>query len=312
MEKEPLISIIIITYNSSKFILDTLESVKEQNYRNLELIVTDDCSLDNTVNICSNWIEDNKDRFVRTELITFKENTGIAPNCNRGLFKAKGEWIKLIGGDDALESFYCNHIINYAKKNPDALCIITNVTKYKDFFTENNIIFKSDLKKELIFKVDNSPQNQFQYLLYSNMIYTAGVIIHKKVYDNLGFYDEKYPFAEDFPFWIKITKSNIKIHFLDIYGAKYRIHSNSVQQIQSNVFWSKYRYSCYLFNIEKLKYYPHYERFLRRIILQAEYCCYKVFNNKKNVFISIVLFVFIFLPRFMLNMIVKKKLKNGF
>ena len=98
----PLVSIIVITYNSSKYVLETLESAKAQTYQNIELIVSDDCSTDNTVEICHNWIEQNKERFVRTELITVEKNTGIAPNCNRGVKAAKGEWVKLIAGDDVL------------------------------------------------------------------------------------------------------------------------------------------------------------------------------------------------------------------
>ena len=80
---QPLVSIVIITYKSSAYVLETLESAKAQTYRNIELIVTDDCSPDNTVEICKDWIENNKDCFVRTELITVPENTGISLNCNR-------------------------------------------------------------------------------------------------------------------------------------------------------------------------------------------------------------------------------------
>ncbi|GAB1452027.1 hypothetical protein MASR2M47_20830 [Draconibacterium sp.] len=100
--QNPLVSIVVITYNSSKFILDTLESAKEQTYQNLELIITDDCSTDNTIEICQNWIEKNSYRFVNTELITVEKNTGTAPNANRGLKVSKGEWIKFIAGDDFL------------------------------------------------------------------------------------------------------------------------------------------------------------------------------------------------------------------
>ena len=62
-EGNPLVSIIVITYNSSKYVLETLESAKAQTYQNIELIVTDDCSNDNTVEICRKWIEENKERF---------------------------------------------------------------------------------------------------------------------------------------------------------------------------------------------------------------------------------------------------------
>ena len=98
-DDQPLVSIVVITYNSSKYVLETLESAKEQSYQNLELIISDDCSFDDTVAICRNWIAKNKERFVRIELLSVDKNTGIPANCNRGVKVAKGEWVKLIAGE---------------------------------------------------------------------------------------------------------------------------------------------------------------------------------------------------------------------
>ena len=93
--KQPLVSIIVVTYNSSKYVLETLESVRKQTYQNIELIITDDCSLDDTLEICNEWVEGNKKRFVRTNIVTVEKNTGIPSNCNRGIKKSTGKWIKL-------------------------------------------------------------------------------------------------------------------------------------------------------------------------------------------------------------------------
>jgi len=135
----PLVSIIVITYNSSKYVLETLESAKAQTYQNIELIVTDDCSTDDTVEICGNWIEKNKERFVRTELVKSDTNTGIAPNCNRGLKVAKGEWVKYIAGDDILFSDCINQNINYILSNPTASFIFSDLKiigeKYREVYS---------------------------------------------------------------------------------------------------------------------------------------------------------------------------------
>ena len=85
----PLVSIIVITYNSSKYVLETLESAYNQTYQNIELIISDDCSTDDTVEVCKKWVDEHKDRFVRSEIITTPVNTGIPVNCNRGLYKEK-------------------------------------------------------------------------------------------------------------------------------------------------------------------------------------------------------------------------------
>ena len=56
----PLVSVIAVTYNSSAYILETLESIKNQTYSNLEIIITDDCSTDITISTINNWLESNK------------------------------------------------------------------------------------------------------------------------------------------------------------------------------------------------------------------------------------------------------------
>ncbi|MDP5081486.1 MAG: glycosyltransferase family 2 protein [Winogradskyella sp.] len=125
----PLVSIIILTYNSSKYVLETLESAKAQSYRNIELIVSDDCSTDNTVEICEIWIEANKDCFIKSEIICTETNTGIPANCNRALNNAKGEWIKYIAGDDILEKECITSFVNFCLSEPKAR-IVESISQF--------------------------------------------------------------------------------------------------------------------------------------------------------------------------------------
>ena len=97
-----LVSVAVVTYNSSKTVVETLDSIANQTYPDLELIVSVDCSTDNTVEICREWIEAHKERFVRTELLTVEKNTGVSANMNRGADACQGEWVKDIAGDDVL------------------------------------------------------------------------------------------------------------------------------------------------------------------------------------------------------------------
>jgi len=65
-----LVSIIVVTYNSSKFITETLNSVSNQTWEDIELIITDDCSEDDTIEICRKWLKKNKDRFSSVQIKT--------------------------------------------------------------------------------------------------------------------------------------------------------------------------------------------------------------------------------------------------
>ena len=114
-DNKPLVSVVVLTYNSSQYVIETLESIKAQTYNNLELIITDDCSEDSTVTLCRDWICVNNNRFVRAELIVSKVNTGIPANCNRGCRAARGEWFKEIAGDDILLEECMNPFLLYSK-----------------------------------------------------------------------------------------------------------------------------------------------------------------------------------------------------
>ena len=78
IEKLPLVSIVVVTYNSAKYVLDVLECIKEQTYANIELIISDDASQDETLDVCKNWIEHNRDRFKFFQLLCSSQNTGTA------------------------------------------------------------------------------------------------------------------------------------------------------------------------------------------------------------------------------------------
>ena len=103
VDSQVVVTVSVITYNSSKFVLETLESIKAQTYQPLILNVCDDCSTDDTVEICEKWIDKNKDRFIEAKIIVPEHNTGIPGNINRGIDACKTEWLKFIAGDDLLK-----------------------------------------------------------------------------------------------------------------------------------------------------------------------------------------------------------------
>lgn len=225
-DKNPLVSIIVITYNSAKFVLETLESAKAQTYQNIELIISDDCSSDNTIEICKEWLKDNKDRFVNTELITVEQNTGIPANCNRGVKASKGEWIKLIAGDDALIGDCIDKNLQYTNKNSFAKVVVSKVARYIETFEKENFSHFTSHKDSLFFSVNAS--QQYDLLLRMNRVWTTpSTFISKEIYQ-LVKYDERFRMLEDYPFWLNLTKSKIKIYYFDELTVNYRQSINSV------------------------------------------------------------------------------------
>lgn len=130
---EPLVSIIIPTYNQKDFVRETLESVLAQTYSNIEIIVTDDGSTDGTVYILQEYVS----RYpTKIKLITSNKNTGITKNANRGLKAVKGEFIAWLGGDDLMLPDKIKKQVELLRSRPDAVGCIHEAE-----------VFESDSKK---------------------------------------------------------------------------------------------------------------------------------------------------------------------
>lgn len=231
----PLVSIVIITYNSSAYVLETLESAKAQTYRNIELIVSDDCSPDNTVQICKDWIQENSEFFVRTELITVPANTGTSQNGNRGMKAASGEWIKVIAGDDILMDNCILDFLSYAEKNPEAEFIISGL----DEIDSNSQLIKSKntLGNDLRFYFSGKTANEQlkNYARWPVFLNSPTFFFKKDSIAAIGYLDGEFKIYEDMCFIYKINGNNKKIYYLNKSTVKYRIHENSVSRISNKL-----------------------------------------------------------------------------
>jgi alpha-1,3-rhamnosyltransferase len=237
--EQPLVSIIVITYNSSKYVLETLESAKAQTYQNIELIVSDDCSTDNTVEICREWIENNKERFVRTELITAEKNTGIPANCNRGVKAAQGEWVKLIAGDDILlpETIF---IYNKIVTNKSQI-IVSRMYDFYDFDLNN----LNEININTFFLDQTTPEDQFTYFLKNLYITTPTLFCRRSKVIELRGFDERYKLVEDIPFFLKCTYNNVFIEYSPEITVLHRRHKFALTSKNSTTIIPNYIIQVY-------------------------------------------------------------------
>lgn len=225
----PLVSVCVITYNSSKYVLETLDSIKEQTYQNIELIVSDDCSKDETVAICRDWMKKNKERFVRTKLIESEINAGIPANCNRGFKGAKGEWVKYIAGDDALYPDSIELYTDFIALHPEVRIIHARMDHYNDSFSS------SISNKEYLIKYYASfskgerfnSKRQYNLLCISNSIAAPTVFMQYSLWQEMNGFDECISMCEDWPMWLKITNVGIPFYFIDKSTVKYRVMLDS-------------------------------------------------------------------------------------
>ena len=112
MEKT-LVSIVVPVYNSEKFILDTIDTVEKQSYKNWELIFVDDCSKDNSTKIIKERIKDDN----KIKLIELKKNSGAATARNVGIDESKGSYIAFLDSDDLWKKEKLENQLAFVKEN---------------------------------------------------------------------------------------------------------------------------------------------------------------------------------------------------
>ena len=229
----PLVSIIVTTYNSAKFVVETLESAKAQTWQNIELIVSDDCSTDNTVELCRKWITINKDRFVRTEIITVPQNTGVSANCNRCISASHAEWIKFIAGDDILLPGCITDNMQFVNANNNAAIVFSQVLLYQDDFTKDKFVtavpgqFPMNLMNPVY-----SAADQYKLLLLSDRItYTPSYFFKKRTLLEVGGYDEENKLVEDYPMWLKLTEAGNTLFYFHKATVGYRRHQQALNNM---------------------------------------------------------------------------------
>ena len=241
MDSQVVVTVSVITYNSSKFVLETLESIKAQTYQPLILNVCDDCSTDDTVEICEKWIDKNKDRFIETKIIVPEHNTGISGNINRGIDACKTEWLKFIAGDDLLKPQCIEEYIKYVIVHPDIVVAFSRVDVFgpvKEVVGDVNKVFDYSF-----FKL--SPSEQYDRLVFKGNCIPASTSFFNMIrLRELNIRaDERIPLLDDYPMWINMLKKSVLFHFVDKALVYYRVGGISSGKSIS----SRYRQSLELF-----------------------------------------------------------------
>lgn len=156
MLKTPLVSFVVTSYNYEKYILRTLESIKNQSYANFEIIVVDDCSNDNSCQIVENFIADNQD--LRITLIKQEINQGQLSAMQRGLKEAQGQFVSFIDSDDILfEDYAKTHVrIHLATSVAFTSCQIAEIGEDDEIHTFKSISSPHSDSLDVLFAGENT------------------------------------------------------------------------------------------------------------------------------------------------------------
>ncbi|GEL12392.1 hypothetical protein SAMN05192550_2257 [Flavobacterium glycines] len=199
-----LVSIIVPCYKQAHYLSEALQSVLEQRYSNWECIIVNDGSPDNTEIIAKEWIE----KDVRFQYL-YKENGGLPSARNKGIQKAKGEFIVALDADDILHPDYLRKLVPVLHTDKN----LAIVGCYSKFFIDKVANVVHDLKPK---------GNNYRDLMYQNHL-VATSLYRKKCWEEVGGYDESMKKGfEDWEFWLNITKRGWQFQFVEEFLFYYR------------------------------------------------------------------------------------------
>ena len=217
MYNKHLVSIITASYNYEDYIKDTIESVINQTYENWELIIVDDGSTDNSVEVIKSYCEqDNRIKLYQHENGL---NRGLPETLKLGISKANGEWISFLESDDKYMPEYLEEKIKVIENNPETEFI------YSDFESfEGKGVDKTDFHKYFRRKYRKSDLSLD--LLKQNWICTFSIVmLRKELIDGCDF-NTPIPALLDWWLWVQISQKT-KFYYLDKKLTMWRIHSDS-------------------------------------------------------------------------------------
>ena len=282
-----LVSVIVISYNSVETIIETLNSVRCQSYDNIELIVADDCSRDDTVSVAQQWLNDNGGAFRGGfKFLVSRENKGVCSNLNRAILNSNGIWIKIIAADDILLPNCCLDYVTYVSNHPDSHFVTSYESQYLNTFEEKNCIRKQYATRNLsIF--EKNPELQLREMAYKIFVMAPTMFFSRSLFDKVEGFDENFVY-EDHPFYLRILEHNYKVNFMPFVSVGYRIHDSS---FNSNKKLFNYRLSRESKRFRYQKCWKYYST-RRKIAVNTYYRMLDVLEylhlNKKTKFSSLI------------------------
>ena len=208
-----MVSAIITTYNREKLLEKCLKSIVNQTYKDIEIIVIDDGSTDNTSEIVKRFNDD------RISYYNFGRTKNVSHLRNEGIKISKGEYIAFCDDDDLWMENKIETQIKY-------------FTKEKIVCSNGNVIDDNDLV--ILKEINNYNKDMYfdlAFMLKDNRMLTSSILVSKDVFLNVGLFDESHKSrGEDYDMWIRFADSKYKVKYLTEPLVSYRVHTGNLSR----------------------------------------------------------------------------------
>lgn len=228
------ISIIMGIYNCAGTLQEAVDSIIKQTYKEWELIMCDDCSTDNTLQIALQYKKKYPDKII---VLKNKRNRRLAYSLNHCLTRASGEYIARMDGDDISLPDRFEKQVKYLKDHPEIDLVGTAIQRFND-----------DGMADIVYAVD-APN--YYTLRYSMPFHHATIVARRYVYDRLGGYTvaERTNRAQDYDLWFRFYNEGFKGSNLREPLYLVREDAAAIRRRTFNVRWNAYKTTIYGFDL---------------------------------------------------------------
>jgi glycosyltransferase involved in cell wall biosynthesis len=215
----PLVTVIATCFNHERFVVESLESIRAQIYPNIQLIIADDCSTDDSVPLIKEWL---RTTGTACTLIIHDENQGVCRTRNETLSHARGKYVSSISTDDSWLPEKLAVQVEQMEKLPHSVGAVYGDASRMD--EDGRPLPKTFI--EQIGTLERMPEGDiYETLLERNFIPT-GTLVRRECFEAVGPYDESLIY-EDWDMWLRIAR-RYEFAFTPRIGARYRVHEGSL------------------------------------------------------------------------------------
>lgn len=221
--QHPLVSVFTLIYNTGPYVIEALKSVRAQTYPNIEHIIIDDCSQDDSADVVWNWIQENQ--YPVTHFVRHTQNQGVCKSVNEAFRLAKGKYIAGISDDLWLPNQISHHV-DLLEASGDSFAL-----SYSDspMIDEQNQQYYGTLASKYYDLRYKWPSGYlFEQLLVENFIPSHTVLMRRDYVISEGLHDESLHF-EDHDMWLRLSK-NYQFVFSEYMGTLYRLRRGSLSK----------------------------------------------------------------------------------
>ncbi len=237
----PLVTVGVALYNHEKYIKECLESIVKQTYKNIELIVIDDGSSDNSYQIAKKYLQ--AQTYNKNFKIFTRQNKGMCKTLNEIAKMANGKYISFVGSDDFWHQDKIKLQVDYLESHPKITLVHSNSIHIDE---------KGKKIKKTNFSNMINSGNVYRAMIFSKGgINTPSHLYRTSIYKEIGYYDESFKF-EDTDFWLRLTKNHL-VGFIDKELTYYRIHGKNLSDSKNKLkFYNEELIKIYKKNIDEL------------------------------------------------------------